>query len=61
MKELKKNELLIIEGGSGISGTLISALSRGITTLLDMGRSLGSAIRRIESGNICSIYYQRKI
>lgn len=56
MEELRKNELLSIEGGNGISGTLISALGRGITTLLDMGRSLGSAIRRIGSGNICSVY-----
>ncbi len=54
MRELKKDELLNIEGGA-ISGTLISSLTRGINTLLDMGRSLGSAIRRVGSNNICPL------
>ena len=54
MKDLNKEELLDINGG-GISGTLISSLTRGINTLLDMGRSLGSAIRRIGSGNVCPL------
>jgi len=54
MKNLNKEELLNIEGGS-ISGTLISAISRGINTVLDMGRALGNAIRRIGSGNVCPL------
>lgn len=54
MKYLNKDELLNINGG-GISGTLISALTRGVNTLLDMGRSLGNAIRRIGSNNICPL------
>ncbi len=53
MKELGRNELLNIEGGVNISGALISYVTKGITTILDMGRSLGTAIRRIGSGNIC--------
>jgi len=54
MKDLNKEELLNVDGGS-ISGTLISSLTRGINTLLDMGRSLGTAIRRIGSGNVCPL------
>lgn len=54
MKNLSKDDLLNIEGGS-ISGTLISALTRGINTVLDMGRALGNAIRRIGSGNVCPL------
>jgi len=54
MRDLNNNELMSIEGG-GISGTLISSITRGINTLLDMGRSLGSAIRRIGSNNICPL------
>lgn len=54
MKNLNKEELLNIEGGS-ISGTLISAISRGINTVLDMGRALGNAIRRIGSNNVCPL------
>lgn len=52
MKNLNKNELVLIEGGS-ISGTLISSISKGINTILDMGRSLGNALRRIGSKSIC--------
>ena len=54
MRELKNDELLCIDGG-GISGTMINSITRGINTLLDMGRSLGSAIRRIGSNNICPL------
>ena len=54
MRELDKKELLNVEGGS-ISGTMINSITRGINTLLDMGRSLGSAIRRIGSGNVCPL------
>ncbi|HHX16439.1 MAG TPA: hypothetical protein GX725_00785 [Mollicutes bacterium] len=52
--ELNNNELMNIRGGS-ISGTLINALARGINTLLDLGRSLGNAIRRIQTKSICKI------
>lgn len=55
MKNLKNDDLLNIDGGSSISGTLISAITRGISTIYDIGRSLGTAIRRIGSGNICPL------
>lgn len=54
MIDLNKNELFLVEGGS-ISGTLISSITRGINTILDLGRSLGNAIRRIGSRNICPL------
>lgn len=52
---LNKNELIKINGGGSISGTVINALVRGINSLLELGRSLGSAIRRAQSGNICPL------
>lgn len=52
MVELKKIELLNINGGS-ISGTMINAFSKALNSILDLGRSLGTAIRRIASGNLC--------
>lgn len=55
MRELDNNELLNVMGGVSITGTLISAISRGINTLLDFGRSLGTAIRRISSNGMCSV------
>lgn len=51
---LNKEELLQISGG-GISGTLINAFVRGINTILDLGRSLGSALRRVREHNICQL------
>ncbi|MDD2181049.1 MAG: hypothetical protein PHW32_01635 [Bacilli bacterium] len=55
MKDLNKQELLKIEGGIKISGTLISSLVRGINTLLELGRSLGTAIRRSIGNNLCPL------
>lgn len=52
MKQLNKQELLQISGGA-ISGSLINAFIRGISTILDLGRSLGTAIRRIQTGQFC--------
>ena len=52
MKELNKQELLQISGGA-ISGSLINAFIRGISTILDLGRSLGTAIRRIQTRRFC--------
>lgn len=55
MKELNKDVMLEIEGGINISGSLISAFTKAINTILEVGRSLGTAIRRINSGQTCSI------
>lgn len=52
MIQLEKKELLNINGGS-ISGTMINAFSKALNSLLDLGRSLGTSIRRISSGNLC--------
>lgn len=51
---LSDKELLEVVGGS-ITSTFINSISKGITTIVDLGRSLGSAIRRIVSGSICPI------
>ena len=52
MIQLEKKELLNINGGS-VSGTMINAFSKALNSLLDLGRSLGTAIRRTSSGNLC--------
>ncbi len=53
MKQLNKNQLIIIKGG--VTGAMINSIARVIGTLLELGRSLGSGIRRIVSRNICPI------
>ena len=55
MKNLNKDELVLIEGGVNISGALLSYITKGINTVLDIGRSLGTAIRRIGSNNVCPL------
>ncbi len=55
MKEIQEKELFEIVGGINISASLFSALSKAATTILDAGRALGSAIRRLYSRNICPI------
>ena len=56
MIELKKEELLNISGGANwFSASFLNSISRAVNTLLDLGRSLGTSIRRSVSGKICSI------
>lgn len=52
---LEKKELLQIVGGINITGSLINAIHRGISVIIDVGRSLGSAIRRAIGGSMCPI------
>ena len=54
MVELKNNEMLNISGGS-VSAAWLNALSRAVTTLMDLGRSLGTSIRRSISGKVCPV------
>ena len=51
---MNKEELINVSGG-GISSTMINAFARGVTTIYELGRSLGSALRRIVSGKTCAV------
>ena len=53
MKKLTTEELHSISGG-GISATLINSITKGINVFLDLGRTVGSGLRRIISGKMCS-------
>ncbi len=53
MKVLSKEELLEIKGGFKISSSLITAVVRVINVVLELGRSAGSAIRRIQNNDFC--------
>lgn len=56
MNKLNKKQLLDIKGGSvTVSASLINAVARAGGILLDLGRSVGTAIRRITTGKTCSI------
>lgn len=51
---LSEEECKEIVAGS-ITGTLINAVTSLVKTIVDIGRSLGSAIRRIASKKSCAI------
>lgn len=55
MHKLKTYELREIDGGFSLTGTLVDAFTKGLETILDIGRSLGSSLRRINEGNLCEI------
>lgn len=47
-------ELMAITGGaSTVSGTLINAICKLVNTLLELGRTVGSAIRTAQTGRKC--------
>ena len=49
------NELICIYGGGSITSNMLNSLVRLANTLLEVGRSLGSAIRRSVTGKCCSL------
>lgn len=51
---LKDSELKKIHGGS-ITATFINAIVKGLSLLIELGKSLGSSFRRITSGSTCSV------
>lgn len=56
MQTLTRKELLEVNGGAfTINGTYLNSIIRGINAILELGRSLGSAIRRASGHNICPI------
>lgn len=52
---LEKEELLKVVGGVNITGAFINSIYRGINSVLELGRSFGSALRRIKGGKMCPI------
>ena len=57
MRELDNKELLYIEGGAlnWLSASFLNAASRALSTIMELGRSLGTAIRRTINGSVCPL------
>lgn len=51
---MSREELYNIKGGD-ISASLLNSIIRGITTICDLGKSVGSAIRRALNGSTCPL------
>lgn len=55
MEKLSNNELMLIVGGFNITGTIVNAFLSTGKFIYSLGQSLGSAIRRIGSNDLCKI------
>lgn len=53
--KLNSKELKQIKAGAAISATLINSLVKGFNSFMDIGRYLGSSIRRFIGGNTCPL------
>jgi len=49
---LQNKDLYELQGGS-MSASLLNAIARAANTILELGRAVGSAIRRMYSRNYC--------
>ena len=56
MRKLDNQEMIKITGGSvAFTASFINSLLGAGELILELGRNLGSAIRRIYEGNSCSL------
>lgn len=55
MVKLTNEQMLEIIGGASITAAFLNGLSRAITTIMDLGRTLGSSIRRGFNGKVCPV------
>lgn len=55
MNKLKDQNLEEIVGGATISGTIINAFTNVIKVLIDAGKGVGSAIRRMHDDKMCPL------
>lgn len=55
MHELKKEEMLKVEGGTSITASMINAVYKAFELIYTIGESLGSYIRRKTEDKMCDI------
>ena len=55
MVKLEKEEMLNVEGGSSITGSMLTAIYKTIELIYTIGESLGTYIRRQVENKMCDI------
>ena len=56
MQKINKTKMKQISGGAlSLNGTIINSLIRYINVFFEIGKALGSAIRRNKAGTICPV------
>ena len=54
MEKIKTEELKRIVGGINITSAILNALANVTSTIFDLGKAFGSAIRRISTISLCT-------
>lgn len=54
MKKIEDIEMKKISGGE-FTASFLTAFARSVSTILEVGRSLGSSVRRLFGGKYCSM------
>ena len=54
MKKLEKEEMMKINGGA-ITASFLTAFARSLSTIMNVGQTLGSSIRRLFAGSYCAV------
>lgn len=55
MVRMNNRELVQIVGGFNFTGAVMASVVKGLNTLLDLGRSLGTSFRRVSHNKLCPI------
>ena len=50
---LKEEELKSLTGGAAITAAMLAGIISGVKAIADLARGLGTAIRRIQTNNLC--------
>ena len=53
--KLTNDELKMIKAGAGITASLLNSIIKGFNSFIDIGRYLGSSIRRLVGGSSCPL------
>lgn len=54
MQRMTIQETYDVIGGINITAALVSGLTSAVSKIFELGQNLGSALRRLTSGKVCS-------
>ncbi|MBQ8192780.1 MAG: hypothetical protein IJZ46_01760 [Bacilli bacterium] len=55
MREIKKSEMLNVEGGASFTASMLTAIYKTFEVIFSIGESLGSFIRRKAENKMCDL------
>ena len=53
MEKINNEEMMKINGGAGVTASMLNAVIRTVSTMFTVGQAIGSAVRRAVTGNYC--------